>query len=1542
MATAVAIASVTLTRAADLNVPLDHPTIQAAIDAASAGDTIIVAPGTYAEQVLLNKDVTLEGANAGISAGAVPALRVAETVIDGGFIVSAAGASIDGVTIQKGRLSGSVRVGVAVSASNVTVTNTIIEDVGVLPAVVAQSDGLSTQPGVDGLTVTNSTIRNNWRGIYLNPGSGHTLTGNLITANNGVGVGIGSDGQSGLTLTGNTISNHTLEGWGASAVGSGVSASGNTFLNNGVSVAHYGGSAIDASNNYWGSPTGPGGAVSGNVVTLPYYTDAGQTTLGAPVTNTTQATYHSSIQGAINAATAGDEIVVSAGTYIEGTININKAVRLEGPNAGVEGSDPGRGAEARLQNSPLSVTAAAEIDGFEIFQTDNSQDAVLLQAAATLSNSVIRREGVSTGSSVRGVTTSVGLTGFSISGNLFSGDSSGGMFGGHKTWNSGMYINGGSGSITGNVFESCRTAINFDDFNAGLSLTGNTFRACGTYLAFGGLTPTSGQFAIAGNEFHLDWGTPPASTLPSALFNNSNVAAGFRLDVTGNTFGGVATTALTAGQKFAIEARNFHRGRSSRNGVVDFVANQQVVTPGTTIQSAVNAAAAGDSVLVGNGTFTGNVSIGKALTLTGNGAATTTIAGVSDSSLGALQLAPNAGQVTIENLTVVGIDGPPGLEKSAIYLQGNQSAVTIRNNTITANGDAALMVEFGATVSDLVIEGNLLNGSTFNPPGTGGTAGDQFSTPNWPRSLVYIGGPGKSDISFTGNTIDGVSGDSNNSNVMINIDAAGAEISGNQFDGDNGSRPGVALLRARGSNTTIDENTFTGQSAVAVLVGSGSSNTAATSVVSENSFVAPYTAALVNASASSLDGTRNFWGGATGPEGDGSPYLGTVSFSPWYADNARTILVTADNFIDQEVPEGDAVEEEDLYIGGGTYTVRGRLVVNGELTLVDGATLNVVNGDLVINGSVLSGTFTFFNSLGSVNFNDDVSISGSAEGLILVSDVHVADGATVTVDGSLVIDGSVVDCQDPSGRYNVQINDGASFTMARTVFINGDMVVESGDASVYDNRFENSTIEVDAGAAAARVFHNITDDPGWLTGPAVTTVDGWGNVTAAIDTENNLALGLDISGLPADRTQDLEGNVFIQPLDSLVASIDVSDLQGKIVAAEVMLGYNTSLIDGASLDLVSDWNVLINDVQDDSNVIGLLDAALGLSFDFADPAGSDADQSIGGVELDAGVDEGRTLFFHRVKLASDSFGGETRLTSGGPSPSYLTPFSSNSALITIDGTDPLIADPASYAAIEQGGDDVNTVTTPAAVVTQGAVVISASAFDALAGIDDAKAVVTLVGPTTYTAVQTGVTAGPSISGDDYTTYEFAHAVDSTTLNGIYDVVFTVTDRSGNQTVESLGSILINKNQVLVNIELQGLVAGPVTRDVVLVFTNSGGGVIETRTEPVVFTNGTGSVVLTDVDGSSFRLSAKTAWNLRNRLPVGLDPDGQATVSLTGSELLRGGDINGDNTVNTLDYSILRYHWFTVDPTADIDGGGSVQTTDFNILQTNFYQVGDPQ
>ena len=91
---------------ATIHVPADQPTIQAGIDAASAGDIVVVAEGTYTENVtFLGKAITVR-ADAG--AGAV--------VIDGnqaGSVVTFATAEssesvLDGFTIRNGSGTGEV------------------------------------------------------------------------------------------------------------------------------------------------------------------------------------------------------------------------------------------------------------------------------------------------------------------------------------------------------------------------------------------------------------------------------------------------------------------------------------------------------------------------------------------------------------------------------------------------------------------------------------------------------------------------------------------------------------------------------------------------------------------------------------------------------------------------------------------------------------------------------------------------------------------------------------------------------------------------------------------------------------------------------------------------------------------------------------------------------------------------------------------------------------------------------------------------------------------------------------------------------------------------------------------------------------------------------------------------------------------------------------------------------------------------------------------------------------------------------------------
>lgn len=103
-ATLLAITCVPAT-AAERRVPQDFKTIQAAVNAARPGDTVLVSPGVYKERIRLMQSVVLKSAG-GDARGKIGLKRAEATVIDGGGnagkgpgIVMAEGATLDGFTV---------------------------------------------------------------------------------------------------------------------------------------------------------------------------------------------------------------------------------------------------------------------------------------------------------------------------------------------------------------------------------------------------------------------------------------------------------------------------------------------------------------------------------------------------------------------------------------------------------------------------------------------------------------------------------------------------------------------------------------------------------------------------------------------------------------------------------------------------------------------------------------------------------------------------------------------------------------------------------------------------------------------------------------------------------------------------------------------------------------------------------------------------------------------------------------------------------------------------------------------------------------------------------------------------------------------------------------------------------------------------------------------------------------------------------------------------------------------------------------------------
>lgn len=137
----------------------DYTTIQAAVDAASPGDTIIVHPGTYEENVNVAKSVTIDG-------------QGAATLIAG----------IEYWTGKRGD-------GFRVTASDVTITGfTIIGHYGGVeqgfnnPGIVVGGNypGDMAHLGVQRVTISNNVFRDSWSAIYVWKSSDNLITGNTI------------------------------------------------------------------------------------------------------------------------------------------------------------------------------------------------------------------------------------------------------------------------------------------------------------------------------------------------------------------------------------------------------------------------------------------------------------------------------------------------------------------------------------------------------------------------------------------------------------------------------------------------------------------------------------------------------------------------------------------------------------------------------------------------------------------------------------------------------------------------------------------------------------------------------------------------------------------------------------------------------------------------------------------------------------------------------------------------------------------------------------------------------------------------------------------------------------------------------------------------------------------------------------------------------------------------------------------------------------------------------------------------------------------
>ncbi|RLG31125.1 hypothetical protein DRO03_02210 [Methanosarcinales archaeon] len=166
----------------------DYASIQAAINAAKNGDTVVVAAGTYIENVVVNKSINLIGAGAGVTIvrGSNPHDHV--------FNVTINNVNISGFTVKRAKseydyyFAGIYLNGVKYA----TISNN---------AAMYNEYGIYLQASSNN-TLTNNTASNNkLQGIHLNSSNNNMLSGNNASSNIWAGILLGHSSNN--TLIGN-------------------------------------------------------------------------------------------------------------------------------------------------------------------------------------------------------------------------------------------------------------------------------------------------------------------------------------------------------------------------------------------------------------------------------------------------------------------------------------------------------------------------------------------------------------------------------------------------------------------------------------------------------------------------------------------------------------------------------------------------------------------------------------------------------------------------------------------------------------------------------------------------------------------------------------------------------------------------------------------------------------------------------------------------------------------------------------------------------------------------------------------------------------------------------------------------------------------------------------------------------------------------------------------------------------------------------------------------------------------------------------------